>query len=325
MAELLYRIGRFATRRRFVVMATWLAILAITVGAFLSGGSAPAGEISIPGTPTAQVTEHLAATFPDASGGSGTVVFHTVDGAPFRDAQEAGIADSSRRRRRLDGVNMVVDPFTTQAEREAQAAQIADGRTQIAEGAGRPRRPARCSSTREGEAGRRPGRDRRQHRLSSLTARRSSTRRRRSFLPRRRRSTTAGPSSTRARRSSTPRARSSSTARRSSMPGRPRPRPARRSSTPREAARRRPGPARRGRRPDRCRPGPARRRPPGPRGPAGTARCGAGAGRGRWDARHRWGRSSMPGRPSSTPGMAQTRFEAGRARRRPPAARCVSR
>ena len=41
MAELLYRIGRFATRRRFVVMATWIAILAITAGAFVSGGSAP--------------------------------------------------------------------------------------------------------------------------------------------------------------------------------------------------------------------------------------------------------------------------------------------
>ena len=40
MAELLYRIGRFAARRRFVVMASWLAILAITAGAFLTGGSA---------------------------------------------------------------------------------------------------------------------------------------------------------------------------------------------------------------------------------------------------------------------------------------------
>ena len=92
MAELLYRIGRFATRRRFVVMGTWLAILAVTVGAFLTSGGAPAGEITIPGTETAKVTDHLAATFPDVSGGSGTVVFHTADGTPFTVAQQTAIA-----------------------------------------------------------------------------------------------------------------------------------------------------------------------------------------------------------------------------------------
>jgi putative drug exporter of the RND superfamily len=133
MAELLFRIGRFASRRRFVVMGTWLAILVITVGAFLSSGSAPAGEITIPGTETATVTDRLAATFPDASGGSGTVVVHTVDGTPFTAAQKAAVGSLVAQAARVDGVRQVIDPFTTQAEREDQAAQIADGRTQLAD------------------------------------------------------------------------------------------------------------------------------------------------------------------------------------------------
>ena len=133
MAELLYRIGRFASRRRFVVIGTWLAILAITVGAFLSSGSAPAGEITIPGTETAKVTDHLAATFPDVSGGSGTVVFHTADGTPFTVAQQTAIAGLVAQAAQIDGVTQVVDPFATQTQRDDHTAQIVDGRKQIAD------------------------------------------------------------------------------------------------------------------------------------------------------------------------------------------------
>ena len=77
MAELLYRIGRFATRRRGTVVLVWLAILAAAAGAFVFAGGTPNGQISIPGTPTAQVTDRLEAAFPKAAGGSGTIVFHT--------------------------------------------------------------------------------------------------------------------------------------------------------------------------------------------------------------------------------------------------------
>ena len=126
-----------------------------------SGGSAPAGEITIPGTETAQVTDHLAATFPDASGGSGTVVFHTADGTPFTDAQEAAIAGLVAQAATVDGVSQVIDPFATQAEREDQAAQIADGRTKIADAGAAPGRRAGAARRGRPEARRRPGRDRR--------------------------------------------------------------------------------------------------------------------------------------------------------------------
>ena len=131
MAELLFRIGRIAANRRLTVLATWIAILAVAAGAFAAFGKAPSSDISIPGTPTAVVTEHLAASMPGVAGASGSVVFSTRDGTPFTDAQKAAVAEAVARAARIDGVTRVVDPFVTQAQGLAQAKQIADGRAQI--------------------------------------------------------------------------------------------------------------------------------------------------------------------------------------------------
>ena len=131
MAELLYRIGRIAAKRRLVVIVTWIAILAVAGGAFAAFGKAPSSDISIPGTPTAVVTEHLAASMPGVAGANGSVVFSTSNGAPFTDAQKAAVAEAVARAAKIDGVSRVVDPFVTQAQGVAQAKQIADGRAQI--------------------------------------------------------------------------------------------------------------------------------------------------------------------------------------------------
>ena len=133
MAELLFRIGQFATRRRGTVVLVWFAILAITAGAFTAAGSSPDGQISIPGTPTAMVTDRLEAAFPEAAGGSGTIVFHTKDGSPLTATQQAAIADRIAAADKVDGVESVLDPFATQAQRDAQAGTLADGRVKLAE------------------------------------------------------------------------------------------------------------------------------------------------------------------------------------------------
>jgi putative drug exporter of the RND superfamily len=132
MAELLYRIGRIAARRRLAVVATWVAILVVVAAAFVAFGKTPSSDISIPGTPTAVVTEHLAASMPGTAGASGTVVFSTRDDSPFTDAQKAAVAKAVARAAKVTGVARVVDPFVTQAQGEAQAKQIAEGRAKIA-------------------------------------------------------------------------------------------------------------------------------------------------------------------------------------------------
>ena len=131
MAELLYRIGRIAASRRLTVVATWVAILFVVVAAFAAFGKTPATDISIPGTPTAVVTGHLAVSMPWTAGATGSVVFSTRDGSPFTDAQKAAIANAVARAAKVTGVARVVDPFATQTQVAAQAKQIADGRAKI--------------------------------------------------------------------------------------------------------------------------------------------------------------------------------------------------
>ena len=45
MAELLYRIGRFAARRHWAVIGAWLAVLAVTVVTYLSFAGALSSSI----------------------------------------------------------------------------------------------------------------------------------------------------------------------------------------------------------------------------------------------------------------------------------------
>src|SRR5690606_11780178 len=93
MAELLYRLGRACARRARTVLAAWLAVLVLAGAAFVAFGGTLASSFSIPGTPTADVTERLQTALPEASGGTGTIVLTTEDGAPFTPEQEAQVAD----------------------------------------------------------------------------------------------------------------------------------------------------------------------------------------------------------------------------------------
>lgn len=134
MAELLYRLGRACARRARTVLAAWLAVLVLAGAAFAAFGGTLATSFSIPGTPTAEVTEQLQDALPEASGGSGTIVFTTEDGSALTADQQAEIADRVAAAGEVDGVETVIDPFATQAELASQATQIEDGRTQIADG-----------------------------------------------------------------------------------------------------------------------------------------------------------------------------------------------
>src|SRR5690625_7402603 len=92
MAELLCRLGRAAARRVWAVLAAWAAV-AIAVGiAFAVGAGTLSDAIDIPGTPTAEVTERLQSEFPAASGGTGSVVATTTDGAEFSQEQQDELA-----------------------------------------------------------------------------------------------------------------------------------------------------------------------------------------------------------------------------------------
>jgi RND superfamily putative drug exporter len=134
MAELLYRTGRWCARRAKTVIAAWIAVLAAAAAAYVLFGGAFATTLSIPGTPTEEVTDHLAEALPEASGGTSSIVLSTEDGKPFTADQQTAIAALITEASDVDGVAAVVDPFATEAQRAEQQAQIDEGRDQIATG-----------------------------------------------------------------------------------------------------------------------------------------------------------------------------------------------
>jgi RND superfamily putative drug exporter len=128
MATLLYRLGRFAARRAWTVVVAWLVILGLAGGAFALFGGTLTSSVSIPGTATQEVSDELADKFPQASGGTGTVVFTTTDDAPFTDEQKTAIGDLLTQTESLDDVKGSTNPFETQQQLADQQTQIDDGR-----------------------------------------------------------------------------------------------------------------------------------------------------------------------------------------------------
>lgn len=134
MAELLHRLGTFAARRAWIVISAWVVILAIAVGGFLVGFKGLTSSFDIPGTASGDVIAELERELPDFSGASGTVVFHSEDGAALTDDQRTAITavvDSARELPDVAGVN---DPFATEQQLADQRQQLTDGRTQLEDG-----------------------------------------------------------------------------------------------------------------------------------------------------------------------------------------------
>lgn len=134
MASLLYRLGSFAARKAWTVIVSWVLILGLGIGAFLTLGGTLSNSFDIPGTASGAVTDELADKLPDTAGGTGTVVYSTKDGSPFTDEQKQAISDLAVSAEDLDGVAQVIDPFDAQKQQDEQAQKLADGQTQVADG-----------------------------------------------------------------------------------------------------------------------------------------------------------------------------------------------
>ncbi|NRQ31926.1 MMPL family transporter [Nonomuraea sp. NN258] len=134
MAELLYRLGRFSARRAWRVIIAWAVVLVAAVGAFLAFGGTMSSTMTIPGTPTAQVTDRLKTELPVASGGTGQVVVRAENGAELTADRREAVSAALREAAGLDGVDQVVDPFTAAAARADQAKKITDGLAKVEAG-----------------------------------------------------------------------------------------------------------------------------------------------------------------------------------------------
>jgi RND superfamily putative drug exporter len=118
MATYLYRLGRLAFRRRWLIVAVW----GIVLGAALIGAGTLSGQtsdsFSIPGTPSQKAMDLVSERFPQASadGATARVVFaappgQTLTTAANRAAVEAAVASLGK----APEVATVSDPFTSGA------------------------------------------------------------------------------------------------------------------------------------------------------------------------------------------------------------------
>jgi len=132
VAKLLYRLGLAAAQRAWIVITVWVLMLGLGAGAMLGFAGKLTTALSIPGLESQQVVDDLKTSFPAASRGVGTVVFHTSDGAAFTQSQRSAITEALQAVLDLPAVAAAIDPFTTEATIIAKRQQVTDGLAQIA-------------------------------------------------------------------------------------------------------------------------------------------------------------------------------------------------
>ena len=134
MALWLYKLGRFSARRAWLVVAAWAVIVGLVGGAAALFMGPMSNNFEIPGTETQQMADKLQADLPEASGGTGAVVFTSTNGEPFTATQKKDITAALETVTTVPTVKGVIDPFVTTAQKEAGATQLADGAKQLAAG-----------------------------------------------------------------------------------------------------------------------------------------------------------------------------------------------
>jgi RND superfamily putative drug exporter len=110
MSLALHRLGRFAVRRRWLVLVGWLAAAAVLWGAAGAAGGGYSSDFRIPNVESQQALDVLTERFPEAAGGSAQVVVHTADGDLRAGADQRALADLVGRLGDLPLVSTVVDP-----------------------------------------------------------------------------------------------------------------------------------------------------------------------------------------------------------------------
>ncbi|MHC6220105.1 MMPL family transporter [Arthrobacter sp. MMS24-S77] len=133
MALLLYRLGKFSYRHRWLVVSLWLAVLVAVGGSAAAFHGTMSNNFQIPGTETQQMLDKLKKDLPASSGGSAGIVFEAGDGG-FNQAGKDAIASALAKLEKLPDVQSTVNPFTTQAQLDNAPSELAAGEQKAAAG-----------------------------------------------------------------------------------------------------------------------------------------------------------------------------------------------
>jgi RND superfamily putative drug exporter len=133
MALLLYRLGKFSYRHRWLVISLWLAVMVAVGGAAAAFHGTLSNNFQIPGTETQQMADKLKKELPSSSGGSASIVFEAND-AQFSPAGKDAVSAALAKLKTLPDVQGTVDPFATQAQLDKAVTDLAAGEQKAAAG-----------------------------------------------------------------------------------------------------------------------------------------------------------------------------------------------
>ncbi|HET7414849.1 MAG TPA: MMPL family transporter [Arthrobacter sp.] len=126
MASLLYRLGKFCYRKARWVITAWVVLVLAVGGAAVAFSGTLSNSFSIPGTESQRVLNQLDDQMPEATGGSGAIVFD-AGGDAFTAEQKSAIGEVLNELNEVSGVQGVVKPFDTEQ-------QLADAREELEQG-----------------------------------------------------------------------------------------------------------------------------------------------------------------------------------------------
>ncbi|WP_026817911.1 MMPL family transporter [Arthrobacter castelli] len=126
MASLLYRLGKFCYRNARWVITAWVVAVLAVGGAAAAFSGTLSNSFSIPGTESQRVLNQLEDEMPEATGGSGSIVFDAGSKA-FSADQKQAIRDALNELDDVSGVQSVARPFQTEQ-------QLADARQKLENG-----------------------------------------------------------------------------------------------------------------------------------------------------------------------------------------------
>jgi len=107
----LYGVGTFTARHRLRVLLVWIAVVAALIGLAQAFGGEFSEEFGIPGTESHAAQELLEERFPEQSGGSARVVFHSLDGTLSEADQAAAMTATLASIGEIPTVAVVGDPL----------------------------------------------------------------------------------------------------------------------------------------------------------------------------------------------------------------------
>ncbi|MGV9803282.1 MMPL family transporter [Mycobacterium sp. NPDC003449] len=90
MSTFLYRLGRFAFGRPWLVIGGWLALIAVVAGLLVANPPKISNEMRIDGTPAQEVIDDLSQRMPESSGGQGIIAFAAPEGQRIDDDANRG-------------------------------------------------------------------------------------------------------------------------------------------------------------------------------------------------------------------------------------------